>query len=297
MKKVLLISDKPNWAYAAIANAIIVNNDRNLILDHISCKKNIKKVRRLSRKYDCSFVLGWQNAQALNLDKKRTLVGIHSHQSFDNRETLPDHDVVPDRKVIDYLAEFRGVNTVSKRLQSLFAKSGLKTAYTPNGVDTDTFSPTGNPDGFVVASAGALKNDWNKGIRRIVSPVCRKSGISLIHATDLAYQKMPVFYNRAHCYVCASRSEGMSLSILEAAACGCVIISTRCGDIEQLITDGINGLFISRSKSSLSKALLKLRNDRELLALLSTRIRKLIEEKWSWKHQIKGWLDFIETSC
>lgn len=293
--KVLLISDKPNWAYAVIANAIIEHNDRGLVLDHISCKGKIKKVRRLSRKYDRSFVLGWQNATVLNLDKSKTLVGIHSHQSFDNKKTLPGQDVAPDNRVIDYLSEFRGVNTVSRRLQRLFEKSGLETTYTPNGVNINTFVLNKRSDGFVVASAGALKNDWNKGILRIVSPVCRKTKIKLTHATKLAYQQMPNFYNGAHCYVCASRSEGMSLSILEAASCGCVIVSTRCGDIDQLIIDGVNGLFIDRTKSSLSKALMKLKEDPNLVCLLREKIRKTIEEKWSWEHQIQHWLNFIES--
>lgn len=51
-------------------------------------------------------------------------------------------------------------------------------------------------------------------------------------------------YNRARIWIVASRSEGFGLPILEAMACGCVVISTNHDTASVLIRDGENGLLV-----------------------------------------------------
>gem|GEM_PF-3459280 len=53
--------------------------------------------------------------------------------------------------------------------------------------------------------------------------------------------KLPEIYSAADIYVLSSQQEGLSLSLLEAIACGCVVISTRGTGAEGIIENGITG--------------------------------------------------------
>ena len=298
-KRILLISDKKNWSYDAIAQSLIkFNSSDDLILSHVSCKRNIDKIARIKKKYDFYFVLGWQNAVALPfLDKKRTLIGVHSHQSFDDRRTTPGHNVIASSKFVRYLSQFKSVNTVSARLKNVLNKSGIKATYTPNGVDVSVFCPKERVSSKLIACCvAAPKNDWNKGVNDIIMPACKRAGVKLIcSSTNKTHNSnMESFYNKSHVYICASKSEGMPMSILEAAACGCVVISTRCGDIVRLV-DNKSGFLVERSITAIAEKLVRCK-DIVRWKKMSDSIRYNIESKWRWEINAPKWLGFIRSS-
>lgn len=51
-------------------------------------------------------------------------------------------------------------------------------------------------------------------------------------------------YSRSMVWIIGSKSEGFSMPILEAMACGCVVVSTNCGGPRDLIVDGKNGFLV-----------------------------------------------------
>jgi glycosyltransferase involved in cell wall biosynthesis len=61
------------------------------------------------------------------------------------------------------------------------------------------------------------------------------------------------WYNSGTVLVCASESEGTPNPALEAAACGCTIVTTRVGNMPELISDGVNGVFVERDLDSLER--------------------------------------------
>lgn len=304
--RVLLVCDRPNWAYDSIARALVKHNDDPALeLEVFHAKDRARDLKKVRKDYDGIFVLGWQLLEPLGfLDRRRTLTGIHSHHSFDERATQPDRSVPPPRKLVKLLSRYRGVNAVSRRLAELFAASGLDdVVYTPNGVDAELFRSTAEirSDGPLrVGFSGSRKHDWRKGVTEFIEPAADVAGVELrvampAEGSYVPLEKMPGFYNGVDAYVCASSSEGFSLSVLEAAASGRPIVSTRVGGSEDLIEDGVNGFLVDRDVDAIREKLVLLRDDRELARRMGAANRRIVEERWSWDHRAPAWLHFIRT--
>jgi glycosyltransferase involved in cell wall biosynthesis len=311
--KVLLVCDRRNWAYDAIAQALIKHNPYpELTLETAYLKDGPSALAAAVQTADQLFVLGWQLLQTRNrfgfvrcnplFDHSRTITGIHSHHAWDNKKTQPDRMVLPPRNLVRFLRKLPGVNVVSKRLFDLFISAGLdQVAYTPNGVDVEIFRPVKpvcHDGGLVVGYSGSLKHDWRKGITEFIEPACKKAGVELRKAMladghYIAQTEMPMFYNEIDVYLCASSSEGFSLSVLEAAACGRPIVSTKVGGCEDLIQDGVNGFLVERDVDAMAEKLLLLKREPEKAKRMGAANREVVELQWSWESRAKDWIKFI----
>ena len=69
--------------------------------------------------------------------------------------------------------------------------------------------------------------------------------------TLLTPREMADWYNTGTVLVCASAAEGTPNPALEAAACGCTLVSTATGNMPELIQDGVNGFLVERRLSAL----------------------------------------------
>lgn len=320
--KVLLICDRRNWAYDAIAKCLCkYNQNSSLQLDIFYIKEAEKELKKTCKKYDYLFFLGWQNlfiAKKSFFTKKtvykkryswvpldKTLTGIHSHHSWDNRETQPDKDVPPPEALVAMLKKCRAVNVVSKKLHRIFLNSGLsQLVYTQNGVDHEIFfskEPIGKNDVLRVGYSGSLKHDWRKGITQYIEKACEKAGAQLVKAIPdgvnyVPLDEMPAFYNKIDLYLCASSSEGFSLSVLEASGCGRPVISTRVGGCEDLILDGKNGFLVDRDANDMADKIKYFDENRDELQKSGDFMRRHIEENYTWEISAKFWLEFIESS-
>ena len=313
---VLLVCDRRNWAYDSIAQSLIrYNNNRGLTLEVAYIKESPQILLDAAERSDKVFVLGWQLLQTRGrfgfvklsplFDRRKVITGIHSHHAWDHRKTQPDDMVLPPRKLVRFLNRLRGVNVVSKRLFDLFDSRGLdRLIYTPNGVDARQFTPI-NPlcrqDELVVGYSGSLKHDWRKGITEFIEPACRKAGVRLKKAMladghYVPHSKMASFYNEIDVYLCASSSEGFSLSVLEAAACGRPVISTRVGGCVDLIQDGENGFLVDRDVDVIAAKLKQLKDQPVKVRSMGEAIRTTIENHWTWEQRAQDWIKFIQSS-
>ncbi len=313
--RILLIADKPNWAYDSIAKSIVKYNRSNLYIDIDYIKKPIKNLKKNHKNYDLIFVLGWQLLAHLKnekitedisyINKEKLLTGIHSHHSWDNKRTKPNFDVNPPKELIAYLKSFKGVNCVSKKLFNIFKVSGLENlSLTENGVDTQLFKQKKNffknkklNLGF---SGNSQNHDWRKGFSEFIIPASKINNVNLIHASKsgdnlIKLENMPNFYEEIDLYICASSSEGFSLSVLEASATGIPIISTKVGGCEDLIQNNYNGFLVDRDISSIKEKIIFLKENPSLLIKMGNNNRSRIENNWSWKIKINHWIDFIES--
>lgn len=80
-----------------------------------------------------------------------------------------------------------------------------------------------------------------------------------------------------------TRSEGFSTSLLECAAWGVAPVITRVGGVEELMPDDGYGIVLKEAEpEEIAKALLRLRDDRELCRTLGSAIRERVESEFSW---------------
>lgn len=76
-------------------------------------------------------------------------------------------------------------------------------------------------------------------------------------------------YNRASIFVFPSTFEGFGLPALEAMSCGCVVVSTKCGGIDDFLKDGINSLLVAvNDPISMASAIARLLSDNHLCTQL-----------------------------
>lgn len=56
--------------------------------------------------------------------------------------------------------------------------------------------------------------------------------------------EIPRLYKQADCWIVPSTTEGFGMPGIEAAACHCPIVSTRCGGPEDYVDDGVSGFLV-----------------------------------------------------
>jgi glycosyltransferase involved in cell wall biosynthesis len=329
MKKILIVCDKQGWAFDAIAAALKKYAPGDIRVD-VFFKKDRGDLKAIYADYDSIHFMHWSLVTLRKLPKYKKVMhkvfgaapkfseyaftgdspyiprgmittGIHGHHDFDDRKTSPEQDVLPSKNLIRYLSGFQRVNTVSQRLFRLFKGAGLNNMYcTQNGVDCSVFKPLRPLNESLklrVGYAGTRKRDWKEGISHFIDPLREVDFIDLKLAIPqdnyIPHKDMPQFYNDIDVYLCASSSEGFSLSVLEASSCGRPIVSTRVGGSEELIMDGHNGFFVKQDLKDIIAKLRILHEDRELLIRMGRDNRQEIESKWSWKLRSQAWYDFL----
>ncbi|WP_027799337.1 glycosyltransferase family 4 protein [Paraburkholderia dilworthii] len=111
---------------------------------------------------------------------------------------------------------------------------------------------------------------------------------------------MPDWYERADLYVLSSRFEGFSMTIVEAMASGCAVVSFDCdagpGDI---ITHGHDGLLVQPvgDPQELANALSTLMRDDETRSLMALRARAVVD-RFSVARVFSMWRDlFAQTGA
>ena len=169
----------------------------------------------------------------------------------------------------------------------------------PNGVDLDTFRIQTPIDARPrrVIWCGSERQGKLKGYDDLVVPLferLRSEGIDcealLVDSSGRSRRDaaaMAAWYDSATVLVVASESEGTPNVALEAAACGCTLVSTRVGNMPELVRDGENGFLVERDLESLYHGVRRALADYPRLAAnLARDIRA-----WGWPERARGYFD------
>lgn len=88
---------------------------------------------------------------------------------------------------------------------------------------------------------------------------------------------------RLDVFVLPSHQEGLCISALEAMACGCPVVSTRCGGPEEFVLDDQTGYLTGFDATALAAAIQSVISQRSTRDRLSAGARELVENRYSKK--------------
>ena len=188
------------------------------------------------------------------------------------------------------------------------------------GLDTDYFKPSLQPAIFDLIFVGRLVpikqvNLFLESVRLVKSsrpdisaavigdgPLSQnlqdlsvKMGLSgNVHFVGFQADMAP-WLNHARIFVLASISEGLSLAMMEAMACGLPAVVPKTGDLGDLVIDQVNGHLIDRSDPELIAAcILKLLGDPEKFSRFSRSARQAAE-RLSIMNAVEQWNRVFES--
>jgi len=104
------------------------------------------------------------------------------------------------------------------------------------------------------------------------------------------YSGMPAALNRIRLLVVPSYSEGLPNIVLEAMACGTVVLATPVGGIPDVIKDGENGFLLSSNNPQhIAERVLELMNNPDLLEETSKNAYEYVKENFNYKTTLENW--------
>lgn len=202
------------------------------------------------------------------------------------------------------------------RLQRFVSKSFVKghlfvdtnhfapsTAFRAREVDmgfVGALSPEKGPDKFIESLPLILKKRPINAVmigdgilRRRIEDFISNHGLQ--NAVELKgwvrYSDMPAQLNKMKLLVVPSFSEGLPNIILEAMACGTLVLATNVGGIPSVVKDGETGFLLrSTNPSYIAKKIVELFDYIELLENIQQNARKVIIENFTRKKATEIWL-------
>lgn len=97
-------------------------------------------------------------------------------------------------------------------------------------------------------------------------------------------------------FVIPSFQEGLCIAALEAMACGCPVVSTRCGGPQEYVREDETGYLADFDARSMAGALERIIGDRRLRTHMSLASRRLVETGYSRERCESIFLEAFETT-
>jgi len=295
--KILLIADRPGWAYDILAKSIQSESTIHEIdIEYIINIRRDPGSFDISE-YDISFFFLWFDGMRYGPAMKgfkfeKTCVGVHS-LSWIKRGMSAE-------QASDICNQFAATGFISKEIESLLVlNNGF---FTPNGIDKQLFNPSPFPTTdsirfMWVGNPSTSHHGDNKAYHSIVEPVCLELDVELFTATPtnpVPRGEMGDFYSKNHVLICASEHEGAPMPILEALASARPVITTNVGIVPELVRSEFNGLIIERSRTALKGAMIRILENPEFLLTMHN---NLMGEKFSRYEQemVKAYYSMFEA--
>lgn len=188
----------------------------------------------------------------------------------------------------------------------LFPEVKSKIELVHNGIDQEEFRPLGLVKDIDILFVGRFLE--NKGIQDLLKAINQNQIAVFIGDGPLrkeiekARQKIKKikilkhlekkdlisYYNRARVFACPSTSkEGVLTTMLEAAACGCAIVTTNCCGMVDFAKHKFNSLLVPPcAPRELKTAIQRVLRDPVLQNRLSHNARESILKGWTWERKI-----------
>lgn len=332
-KKIALMVDRDDWAFANIAKNITKNlSDKydfkiiplfyfnnNLIKGYIAAK-------------DCDLIhFFWRknliDLKGENYEWYARQLGYSSLDDF--KEEYVNHKILTTC-VYDHIWEEDGINFTkelfdnyehyyvsSNILNNIYQNMDVK--YKPkcvitDGVDLKEFYPinlerfkTIKNRNLIIGWVGnsEWKNDVEdfKGVNTILKPAIedlKKEGYKVENyfadrkERMIPHDQMVDYYSKIDVLICASKCEGTPNPVLEAMACGVPIISTNVGIVSEALGKKQQEYILEeRTKECMKEKIIKLIHEKDKIIELSNENLKQIGS-WEWKIITQKFDSFFE---
>ena len=104
-------------------------------------------------------------------------------------------------------------------------------------------------------------------------------------------KNLPNLLNKSHIYISLPATEGLSASLLEAMACGCLPIVSNLPGNSELIRDGFNGFLVDpKSPLKIAERIQKVWKEKNMLYNISKINSKIIKEDFNIDNNVKSFL-------
>jgi glycosyltransferase involved in cell wall biosynthesis len=123
--------------------------------------------------------------------------------------------------------------------------------------------------------------------------IFQRGGVSerVLFPGQVSQGDLPRYYRSAGLYLSASRSDGTSISLLEALACGCPALVSDIPGNREWITPGVEGWwFPDGDEGALAQGILQAVEERPRLAWMGRAARRLAEARADWEKNFQGLL-------
>ncbi|KKN09477.1 hypothetical protein LCGC14_1046180 [marine sediment metagenome] len=260
---------------------------------------NRKTIRKIAKKYDIIYYASF------TLYKKCPIKHPLVYGSATSWKCIYGETAKKDLRL---LRKFQKVSANNLGLWKALRAKRPDIKYLPNGVDTNFFTPVEidfNPNKIEIGWVGNSDREEKK-YHSIFLPAKARSGRKIkfhVIATSKSssarrlrsVKKMRRFYRNLHFFLVTSSYEGTPNPALEAAACGVPLVTTRVGNMPELVKHRANGFFVKCKIKSILRRLLKL-NDitPEYYNLLKNNIRSSVVDGWDWQTAAGRFRTFFE---
>ena len=271
MHNLLIIYTVTGWAYHFRAQALQKYAPSDMSIRIVEFSRSAYRPDELSSRLD--HVLG---------DHPPDLVFVLCDRQISHIRRALDQRGWPSRLLLSWNLGWPNEETVYRALfdyadhilvnnRDYWIRSGMpaRSSTISNGVDGDIFRVTRpiatRPPRLLWC--GSQMHRGIKGYDRLVVPLAerlRAEGIDcdLLLVDSTGTEKRPPrqmadWYNQGSVLLCASDTEGTPNTALEAAACGCTVVSTPVGDMLELVRDDHNGYLVQPELEALYQAVRK----------------------------------------
>jgi glycosyltransferase involved in cell wall biosynthesis len=205
-------------------------------------------------------------------------------------------------KRLPYIKEFNSVTVNNLACWHLLKQAGLDVSITPDGAaDLFKYDVPIEEREFKVIWVGARIRAKHKGhdlFLQLRDRLAREAigFIDIVGDSQTGdmhtLKEMNDLYNESVIYCCLSESEGGPGPLVESIQCGCVPITTRVGQSED-----IDNIFIcDRNVDAFVEKILHLKENRDVLHKMSHAVREEAK-RWTWDLRYKPYNDFLDEAA
>ena len=247
--RILLLVDRPGWAYDAAARAIAkqLSDAFEFRIEYVREKPDLSRWP-----FDLVHVFFWGESHHRDFatDPRRVVKEISSHR-WANMDLYGR--LTPEEMARIHLADAATLTVTSKRLEAIFAPI-RQVSWCPNGFDPASFARRRERTGPLRIGWAGNQDDPCKGLRDILEPAADDRYEIAIAGGDVDPARMGEFYNSIDVLCIASSAEGEPLPLIEGMACGVFPVAVDVGIVPELVRDRENGLIVERSAAAFRAA-------------------------------------------